>query len=84
MKKGKRLQVVLLAIILLGIVWLTVVLSPSNRKRQEDLMAEAQAYMDDKIYIYAVECLQKACSYQTDLTEMAEERLKEACLPLLS
>lgn len=79
----KKSLIVVGCVLLLAVGWLAAVFSKSDADRQRELLAEAQAYLDDEIYVKAVPLLEEAAGYHAAHTLQAEEKLKEAYVPLL-
>lgn len=79
----KKVMIVGCCVLLLAVGWLTALFSKSDAARQRALMADAQSYLDDEIYVKAVPLLEQAAQYKTKRTVQAEELLKQAYLPLL-
>lgn len=79
----KKILIVVCCILLLAVGWLAAIFSKTDADRQKELMAAAQAYLDDEIYVKAVPLLEEAAGYDAKYTLQAEEKLKEAYVPLL-
>lgn len=82
----KRSRIILLGaacILVLALSWLTAVTAKTDAERQEELLLQAAAYMQDEIYIRAVPLLEEAAAYQDDHTLEAEEALKKVYLQLI-
>ena len=83
MKRGKRILLAIGCIMLLGLSWLAAVTAKTDAQRQEELMAQAAAYVEDEIYIRAVPLLEEAAAYEDAHTLEAEEALKNVYLHLI-
>ena len=83
MKQSKRILITVLCVVILAVSWLTAVTMRSDEERQEELIAAAEAWMEDEIYIRAEPLLEEAASYDTALRWKAEERLKEVYMALI-
>lgn len=79
----KKILIVVCCVLLLAVGWLAAIFSKTDADRQEELLAAAQAYLDDEIYVKAVPLLEEAAGYDAKYTLQAEEKLKEAYVPLL-
>lgn len=84
MKHSKRILITVLCVVILAVSWLTAVTMRSDEERQAELIAAAEAWMADEIYIRAEPLLEEAASYDTALRWKAEERLKEVYTALIS
>lgn len=79
----KKILIAGCCVLLLAAGWLAAIFSKSDADRQAELLAAAQAYLDDEIYVKAVPLLEEAAGYDAQYTLQAEEKLKEAYVPLL-
>ena len=82
----KRINRILLAAgcgLLLLVSWLMVITARSDAQRQEELLAQADAYVQDEIYIRALPLLEEAAGYDAKYTIEAEEALKDVYLHLI-
>lgn len=84
MNRGKKTIVIALCVLFLAIGWVAAIFSKTDADRQKELLESAQVYLDDEIYIKAVPLLEEAAGYDAKYTLQAEEKLKEAYIPLLS
>lgn len=82
MKKGRLGSFIVLIVVLLAVVWASAVFSATNEQKQEKLIAEAEALLQEEIYLRAQPLLEEAVSYQTDRTYHAENLLKKVYLAL--
>ena len=81
-KKGRLWSFIVLIVVLLAVVWASAVFSATNEQKQEKLIAEAKALLQEEIYLRAQPLLEEAVSYQTDRTYHAENLLKKVYLAL--
>ena len=81
-KKGRLGSFIVLIVVLLAVVWASAVFSATNEQKQEKLIAEAEALLQEEIYLRAQPLLEEAVSYQTDRTYHAENLLKKVYLAL--
>ena len=82
----KRINRILLAVgcgLLLLLSWLTVITARSDAQKQAELLAQADAYIQDEIYIRALPLLEEAAGYDAKHTIEAEEALKNVYLHLI-
>ena len=79
MKKGRLGSFIVLIVVLLAVVWASAVFSATNEQK---LIAEAEALLQEEIYLRAQPLLEEAVSYQTDRTYHAENLLKKVYLAL--
>lgn len=82
----KRLNRMLLAagcLVLLIVSWAVVIGAKSDTDKQAELIAQAEAYINDKIYINSVPLLEEAIKYNTPQTITAENMLKGVYLELI-
>lgn len=84
MKKTKRILLAIGCVVLLSVSWITAVTTKSDTQLQAELLKQAIAYLDDEVYVRSVPLLEKAVSYNGDLTEQAESLLKNAYLKLIN
>lgn len=82
MKRGERLLIAGCCVLLLIVSWIVAVSGESDEEKQAKLVSQAQAYLEDKIYIRAIPLLEEAAQYGTDNTYAVEETLKGAYLAL--
>ena len=68
---------------LLLAAWLAAVNTPSLSRKQSDLIARADAYTAEGIYVLAAPLLEEAAGYAGDNTLEAESRLKNVYLELI-
>ena len=67
---------------MLVVSWAIALSSKSDGQKQAELIAQSEAYMGDKIYVYAVPLLEEAAGYDAEHTFEAEAALKEAYLQM--
>lgn len=84
MNRGKKATVVALCVLLLVLGWAAAIFSKTDSDRQQELLEKAQLYLNDQIYVKAVPLLEEAAGYEAAYTVQAEEKLKQAYIPLLS
>ena len=78
MKRGKRMLLAVGCAALLLVSWLVAVTAKSDTQRQAELIQQAQAYLEDEVYIRSVPLLEEAAGYKGKHTAQAEELLKVA------
>ncbi len=83
MKLVNRIFMGVLLIGLLCVSWLVVLGEESSEEKQNKLVIEANKYLEDEVYIYAIENLEEAANYNTVETTFIEERLKELYLQFI-
>lgn len=83
MKIGKRLLVSVLCILLLVISWAVALSAQSDTQKQERLISQAEAYLADEVYVRAEPLLEEAGGYHGNLTQRAEELLKQVYVALI-
>lgn len=83
MKRSKIILFGAVCILVLAISWLTAITAQTDAERQEELLRQAEAYLQDEIYIRAVPLLEEAAGYQDAHTLEAEETLKSVYLQLI-
>ncbi len=79
----KKILIAACCLLLLAAGWLAALFSKTDADKQVELLAVAQSYLDDEIYVKAAPLLEEAAGYSAKHTSEAEEKLKEAYLPLL-
>ncbi len=79
----KKILIAACCLLLLAAGWLAALFSKTDADRQAELLAAAQSYLDDGIYVKAAPLLEQAAGYSAKHTLEAEEKLKEAYAPLL-
>ena len=84
MKKGRLGTIVVLIILSLLVVWAAALLSATNTQKQAALIEQAEALLEDEIYLRAQPLLEEAVTYQTNQTFYAENLLKQVYLALRS
>lgn len=84
MNRGKKAIIIAFCVLFLAVGWVAAIFSKTDADRQKELLERAQVYLDDDIYIKAVPLLEEAAGYHAEYTLQAEEKLKEAYIPLLS
>ena len=70
-------------ILLLAVSWLVAITAKSDAQRQEELLAQADSYLKDEVYIRAIPLLEEAAAYEDIHTLEAEEMLKGCYLMLI-
>ena len=83
MKFFNRLLLILACIALLGVSWLTAITAKTDADKQRELINRADAYLEDEVYVLAVEPLEEAASYDAAYTLEAETTLKDVYQHLL-
>lgn len=83
MKRGARILAGLACVALLLISWVMAINVRSDEDKQLELIAQADSYLKDEIYILAAPLLEEAIGYQTEHTLAAEETLKDVYLHLI-
>lgn len=83
MKRTKLILFGAVCVLVLAISWLTAITAQTDAERQEELLRQAEAYVQDEIYIRAIPLLEEATGYQDDHTLEAEEALKSVYLHLI-
>jgi len=79
----KKAGVILLLLAVLSASWIAVVSNQKNDiERQDRLAGEADAYIEDKIYVYAVPLLEEAAGIESDRTYGLQMKLKDTYLKL--
>lgn len=84
MNRGKKAIIIAFCVLFLAVGWVAAIFSKTDADRQKELLERAQVYLDDDIYLKAVPLLEEAAGYHAEYTLQAEEKLKEAYIPLLS
>ncbi len=64
----------------IALVWLVTLTQVSDRAQEQDLLQQAQGYLDEKIYIKAIPLLEEAVSLETSNKYEIEELLKNTYL----
>lgn len=82
MNKMKRILIASAFIVILGISWISVLTAKSAQQKQTDLLAEADAYLADKVYVLAMPLLEEAAAISSELTAEAEIKLRSVYLEL--
>lgn len=76
--QSKKLLVILLLAAVTVVIWLAAVTAGSrNASRQDALLAEAQGYLDDLIYVRAVPLLEEAAATNAGRTREAQRLLAD-------
>ncbi|MCL1975875.1 MAG: WG repeat-containing protein [Firmicutes bacterium] len=83
MKKTSRILLSAAFLILLAISWIVALNTKPLAKKQWELLEQAAALMEDKIYIRALPLLEEASQYNSTYTLSAENLLKSAYLALI-
>ena len=84
MKIMRRIFLLLGCLFLLLVSWVLAITGKTDAQRQRELIDQANAYMEDDIYILAVPLLEEAAGYRAAYLSEAEDALKTACLHLLN
>ena len=84
MKILNRILIIVCCLAILLISWLIALTTESDEDKQEKLIEQAEAYLDDEIYVLSVPLLEEAISYKTERTDYAEQLLKSTCLELIN
>ena len=80
---SKRILLIVGCVLLLAVSWLVAVTAKTDVQRQEELIGQAGAYLEDEVYIRAVPLLEEAAAYEDAHTLEAEELLKECYRKLI-
>ena len=80
---SKRILLIVGCVLLLAVSWLVAVTAKTDVQRQEELIGQAGAYLEDEVYIRAVPLLEEAAAYEDTHTLEAEELLKECYRKLI-
>lgn len=83
LKKISRILLLLCCLCILAAAWYFVIVSKSDSQKQEELIRQAEAYLEDKIYIRAIPLLEEASAYEAAHTAEAEKKLKEVYLKMM-
>ena len=83
MKLANRMILTAGCIVLVIISWAIVLNSKSASQKQAELLAQAQVYLDDLVYVTAIPLLEEAAGYDEARTLEAESALKNAYLQML-
>lgn len=83
MKLGKRVLLGIGCILLISISWIIAATAKSDSQKQAELMARAEEYLADEIYVRAAPLLEEAAGYSGDHTKECEELLKGVYLALI-
>jgi len=83
LKRTNRIIIMFGSLALIIISWIVVITAKSNDEKQAELIEQAVAYINDKIYIYAVPVLEEAAAYNNKRTLEAEDMLKTVYLQLI-
>ena len=73
MKILNRILIIVCCLAILLISWLIALTTESDEDKQEKLIEQAEAYLDDEIYVLSVPLLEEAISYKTERTDYAEQ-----------
>ena len=79
----KRILVSVGCVLLLFVSWVAAITAQSDAQKQEELIQEAETYLEDEVYILTVPLLEEAAGYEDDHTQEAEELLKTVYLHLI-
>ena len=80
----KRILVSVGCVLLLLVSWVAAITAQSDAQKQEELIQEAETYLEDEVYILTVPLLEEAAGYEDDHTQEAEELLKTVICILLT
>lgn len=83
MKLGKRIGVCVACVVLIALSWIIALQAKSDTQKQAELLAQAEAYLADEVYVRAEPLLEEAAGYNGAHTEQCETRLKEVYLALI-
>lgn len=83
MKRTARISIIVGCCVLLAISWLTAITAKTDAQKQQALIAQANAYLEDEIYILTVPVLEEAAGYDDKYTLEAEAMLKDVYLQLI-
>ncbi|MDL2234031.1 WG repeat-containing protein [Ruminococcaceae bacterium OttesenSCG-928-L11] len=79
---AKRLLIIAGCVLLMVVAWIVLITAQTDRERQEINLRDAQAYMEDKVFVKAQPLLETAASLQADQTLKAKLLLKQVYLEL--
>ncbi len=79
----KKIMIIGLLFLFVAITWLVAITHKSPTKVQEEFVATANVYLEDKVYVDAASYLEQACAIETELTAGLEEDLKQIYLNLI-
>ena len=78
MYQSKKFLLIVLLAAAAVIIWLAAVTTGSrNAGRQDELMAEAQSYLDDLVYVRAAPLLEEAAAIDASRTQEAQRLLAD-------
>ena len=83
MKLIKRIALGAVCLSLLLASWAAAVTAKSDAQRQQELLQQADHYLQDEVYIRAIPLLEEAASYNDRYTLQAEDALKQSYLHML-
>lgn len=83
MKLMSRIGTFFALLLLMGFAWISVLTMESPENKQLRLISEAEALMDDGIYVRAQPLLEEAIGFENKYREEAEEALKRVYLNLI-
>ena len=83
MKRTKRIMLGVFCVLLLLISWIVAMTAKSNAEKQQEWIAQAKGYLEDEIYVRAVEPLEQAAAFEDVYTLQAEEMLKDVYTKLI-
>lgn len=83
MKLGKRIGIGIVCVALLALSWILALQARNDTEKQAELLARAQAYLEDEVYVRAEPLLEEAVGYNGAHTGECETLLKEVYLALL-
>ena len=83
MKIASRIFLGMAFFALIIAAWVIVLGATTNEQRQLELMRQADDYMQDKVFVFAMPLLEEAIGFNTEHTIEAENMLKEVYLQLI-
>lgn len=83
MKRKKTLLLTVGCLVLLMLSWLAALTTESDGKKQAKLLLQAEAYMEDEIYVRAIPLLEEAAGYEAQHSAEVETALKDAYLHMM-
>lgn len=83
MKLGKRILLGAACVLLLLISWIAAIATKSDNQRQEELLAQADIYLADQVYVQAEPLLDEAVALRGKHQDECEARLKQLYLAMV-
>ena len=83
MKRASRFFLGLTFFAIVAIAWVIVIGAESDVQRQDELIRQAEIYLEDEIFILALPLLEEAIGFNTERTFEAEGMLKDVYLQLI-